>query len=432
MHGSSKTPLLACTIFRAAMGPMNGSSKTLLLACTIFLQFSRSAHAAAPIAAAGCPSPFRIREQNGQAFDPEYNDFDGASLTLRGGFGVLGMSGSNVKTTTSTGNLNAGQAGGFESLSRLGVGVPASQEGSASAPGTAFTKIVYAKLPGESPKTVEVVGSWSKFKQRSPMTRASNGDYEIIMELPRGQHELKFVVNGETWRCHPDLETRKEVGKDNTNNVIVVDNVARPSGAAHGSLRREDNEVYVPAKSSIDMARDVVARLEQEQKLAQEKLAKGQQQLMETLKEELQAGALSLEKQKKLVVTFNEAGNVGLKLVHEAGETKKSEILSHMSKIRQILEDKEKIAIETVENEMKRRLSVLSSEVNVYGNLAPELGDLLDQTHKAIKLSKTDGENFITTANALVVSIQEKTAKAAALSPPTDNVDFENLSLNVM
>jgi hypothetical protein len=410
------------------MGRMNGSSKILLLACTIFLQLSRIAHAAAPIAA--CPSPFRIREQNGQAFDPEYNDFDGASLTLRGGFGVLGMSGSNVKTTISTGNLNAGQAGGFESLSRLGV--PASQEGSASAQGTAFTKIVYAKLPGESPKTVEVVGSWSKFKQRSPMTRASNGDYEIIIELPRGQHELKFVVNGETWRCHPDLETRKEDGKDNTNNVIVVDNVARPSAAAQGSLRREDNEVYVPSKSSIDMARDVVLRLEQEQKLAQEKLAKGQQQLMETLKEELQAGALSLEKQKKLVVTFNEAGNVGLKLVHEAGETKKTEILSHMSKIRQILDDKERIALETVENEMKRRLSVLSSEVNVYGNLMPDLGDLLDQTHKAIKLSQTDGETFITTANALVVSIQEKTAKAAALSPPTDNVDFENLSLNVM
>ena len=32
-------------------------------------------------------------------------------------------------------------------------------------------------------------------------------------------------------------------------------------------------------------------------------------------------------------------------------------------------------------------------------------------------------------ANALVVAIQEKTAKAASLSPPTDNADFENLSL---
>lgn len=36
------------------------------------------------------------------------------------------------------------------------------------------------------------------------------GDFEIIMELPRGQHEIKFVINGETWRCHPDLEARKD------------------------------------------------------------------------------------------------------------------------------------------------------------------------------------------------------------------------------
>ena len=35
-------------------------------------------------------------------------------------------------------------------------------------------------------------------------------------------------------------------------------------------------------------------------------------------------------------------------------------------------------------------------------------------------------------ANALVVTIQEKTAKAAALTPPTDNADFENLSLNLL
>jgi len=36
------------------------------------------------------------------------------------------------------------------------------------------------------------------------------GDFEIIMELPRGQHEIKFVINGETWRCHPDLETKRD------------------------------------------------------------------------------------------------------------------------------------------------------------------------------------------------------------------------------
>ena len=145
------------------------------------------------------------------------------------------------------------------------------------------------------------------------------------------------------------------------------------------------------------------------------------------------------------------------------------------AKIRQILDDKEKIALDTVENEMKRRLGVLNSEVNMYGTVVPDLGDLLEQTHKTIKLSQTDGQTFISKvgpgalrqtaqvwhccvlccmcrcaltrgrvlcsacpgaetwcmgqANSLVVAIQEKTAKAAALSPPTDNADFENLSL---
>jgi hypothetical protein len=106
----------------------------------------------------------------------------------------------------------------------------------------------------------------------------------------------------------------------------------------------------------------------------QEKLAKAHEQLIETLKEELQAGAVSLEKSKKLVGTFNETGQVGLSLVREAGETKMCEIRAHMAKIRQILDDKEKIALETVENEMKRRLAVLHSEVSVYGTVVPDLG----------------------------------------------------------
>ena len=53
-------------------------------------------------------------------------------------------------------------------------------------------------------------------------------------------------------------------------------------------------------------------------------------------------------------------------------------------------------------------------------------------THSHIHDAGLSGACGRVQANALVVAIQEKTAKAAALSPPTDNVDFENLSLNVM
>lgn len=349
-------------------------------------------------------------------------------LRLRGGFGVIGISGNNnIKTTGS--NPNLGGAMGSGSMS--GTTTPPATDGSVTPRGTAFTKIVYTKVPGETPKTVEVAGSWSKFKQRNSMTKNAAGDFEIIMELPRGQHEIKFVINGEIWRCHPELEARRD-SQGNQNNIIHVDNVARPSTAAGPAPRRESSEVFVAQKSSIDIARDVVARLEQEKKTAQEKLAKAHQQLIQTLVEELTAGYTSLEKSKKLVAAFNESGTVGLKHVRDAGEAKMNEIRAHMAKIRQILDQKEQIALDTVEAEMKKRLGVLEAEVSTYSKVVPDLVSMMENTDKAMKLSKSDGTSFINQANVLVQTIQETTSKAASLSPPTDNADFENLSLNLL
>lgn len=115
-------------------------------------------------------------------------------------------------------------------------------------------------------------------------------------------------------------------------------------------------------------------------------------------------------------------------------EPKASACLQRQSqaKIRQILDQKEQIALDTVENDMKKRLGVLSSEVSLFSSVIPELNTILEQTQKALKMSQSDSQTFIAQANALVATIQDKTHKAAALSPPTDNADFENLSLNLL
>jgi len=176
----------------------------------------------------------------------------------------------------------------------------------------------------------------------------------------------------------------------------------------------------------------VVMRLEQEKKTAQEKLAKAHQQLVQTLVEELDAGKNSLDKSKKLVVGFNETGTSGLNLVRQAGEAKMNEIRQHMAKIRQILDQKEQIALDTVEGEMKKRLGVLTTEVAMYSSIIPELDGLLERTAKAVILAKSDSATFISTANELVATISDKTQNAAALRPPTDDADFENLSLNLL
>ena len=144
-----------------------------------------------------------------------------------------------------------------------------------------------------------------------------------------GLHFEVFQVGVGVTLHVPSLEARRDT-QGNQNNVIHVDNVARPTGKAGAPTQREEGEVFVPHKSSIDIARDVVMRLEQEKKTAQEKLAKAHQQLVQTLVEELDAGKNSLDKSKKLVVGFNETGTSGLNLVRQAGEAKMNEIRQHM------------------------------------------------------------------------------------------------------
>jgi len=410
--------------------------KPLLVACTIFLQVSHTAHGAASPASLNFPL-----HNEAQCMKNEHECCAQSHLkllNLRGGFGVIGISGTNnIKPTSSQSRANLGTnseaAGptGPATSATGGVTPTGGASGSTTPRGTAFTKIVYTKVPGETPRTVEVAGSWSNFKQRNAMTRNAAGDFEIIMELPRGQHDVKFVINGETWRCHPSMEARRD-GQGNQNNVIHVDNVAIKRSLSGVAVERKPSEVFVPQKSSIDIARDVVLRLELEKKTAQEKLAKAHQQLVQTLVEELTAGQVSLEKSKKLVSSFNDTATAGSKLVRKAGDAKMNEIRAHMSKIRQILDQKEQIALDTVEADMKRRLGVLATETTSYGAVVPELASILEHTDKALKLAKTDATSFITQANALVSTIQDKTSKAAALKVPTDNADFENLSLNLL
>ena len=149
---------------------------------------------------------------------------DAASSPVRVGPLSLGNSPGIDLTSTGLDRISAalhGKANAAPSARAPAACAPAPPE-------IVFSNLVYAKIPGESPKTVEVAGSWSKFQQRHAMSRTSNGDYEIMLRLSPGEHEIKFVINGETWRCHPNLQTRQDP-HNNLNNIIVVDKVMHPS-----------------------------------------------------------------------------------------------------------------------------------------------------------------------------------------------------------
>ena len=60
------------------------------------------------------------------------------------------------------------------------------------------------KAPGA--KEVALVGSFNNWDGRAnPMTRRSDGTWNLVLSLPPGFYHYKFVVDGQ-WRCNPEMQ----------------------------------------------------------------------------------------------------------------------------------------------------------------------------------------------------------------------------------
>jgi len=278
------------------------------------------------------------------------------------------------------------------------------------------------------PRQVEICGSWSQFKTRHPLSRMANGDWEIIMELPKGSHQLKFVVD-QIWKVSQDMEIKTDPA-GNQNNIISVESVVRPSRPTPPKER--PHAVFVPASESIDIAKDMVQRLEQEQKLTQEKLAKAHSQLVETIKIELTEGVKALQKGLTQVNLFSEKGATGLTAVNASGHAKIAEIQLHMSKIRAILDQKESVAIAAVNDNLSKRVARLESEMALYQQNQPRLKSLAEEAEALLRQAAADPHGFVAASQQLLPKIEKASQEAAGLAPPTDNASFDSLQLNLL
>ncbi|EKX42965.1 hypothetical protein GUITHDRAFT_153405, partial [Guillardia theta CCMP2712] len=86
-----------------------------------------------------------------------------------------------------------------------------------------LTRISWKKLnPAETYDSVEVAGSWSGFGTRHALKRTRDGgSWDVQLELPKGEHQFKFILNGNEWKCHPELQLSSD-GRGNQNNLILV------------------------------------------------------------------------------------------------------------------------------------------------------------------------------------------------------------------
>jgi hypothetical protein len=123
-----------------------------------------------------------------------------------------------------TDELTDGQNG--QSISDTSVGVPTADK-------TNTTEITQDyKIPTnfewkEGGNVVYVTGSFSNWSQWFIMSRnASNGNFELVLELPKGPHQYKFIVDNQ-WKFSKNHPTCND-GKGNINNIIDTTNYVPP------------------------------------------------------------------------------------------------------------------------------------------------------------------------------------------------------------
>lgn len=78
---------------------------------------------------------------------------------------------------------------------------------------------VVFKYPSKSVKEVYLSGSFTNWKDKICMIKA-DGDFMVIVDLPEGEHQYKFYVDGK-WEHDPNQPTIDD-NYNGKNNIVVV------------------------------------------------------------------------------------------------------------------------------------------------------------------------------------------------------------------
>ncbi len=83
-------------------------------------------------------------------------------------------------------------------------------------------KVTFVCTPEEDAKSVYLAGDFNQWNpQARRMVRRPDGSFRARMQLPPGEHEYKFVVDGK-WCCDPDCRKLRENALGSTNSVVKL------------------------------------------------------------------------------------------------------------------------------------------------------------------------------------------------------------------
>ena len=70
---------------------------------------------------------------------------------------------------------------------------------------------------------VAIAGSWNDWQpEAAPMQRGEGGRFYVEIELPSGQYEYQFVVDGHRWTADPATVLARDDGFGRQNSVLTI------------------------------------------------------------------------------------------------------------------------------------------------------------------------------------------------------------------
>lgn len=125
-------------------------------------------------------------------------------------------------------------------------------------------RVVFRHSPVIGVERVAVAGSFNNWSDSShPMLdKDKDGTFEAVLELPRGRHYYKFVINGSVWQHDADNSMTDADGHSGFNSVLDLGAQAPPSAGQRGDGQvAADQLIHDPTRLEMACAVDGGKRL---------------------------------------------------------------------------------------------------------------------------------------------------------------------------
>lgn len=79
------------------------------------------------------------------------------------------------------------------------------------------------KDAAKSAESVHVVGEFNHWETTTPMQQLKNGDFKVVLELPKDQtYQYRYLINGTQWENDSQADQYQYVPEFSTENSVVI------------------------------------------------------------------------------------------------------------------------------------------------------------------------------------------------------------------